>query len=100
MKTKKIPQFKSIREEAVFWDTHAITDYWGNMEEVEIEFIPQTKKAESVTIRLEPELKKRLEKAAKNNRVSLSTIARLWLIDRLRNQNNSAGETRSLSVFK
>lgn len=89
MTTKKIPQFKSIQEEAKFWDTHAITDYWGEMEEIDIEFIPQTKKVESVTIRLEPELKKRLEQVASKNRVSLSTIARLWLIDRLRDKNGS-----------
>lgn len=87
MRTKKIPQFKSIQEEALFWDTHNITDYWGDMEKVDIEFIPARKKADSVTIRLEPELKQLLEQVARRNRLSLSTIARLWLIDRLRDQN-------------
>lgn len=89
MNVKKIPQFKSIQEEALFWDTHDITDYWGDMEEVVIEFIPQRKKEESVTIRVEPELKKRLELVARKNRVSLSTITRLWLIDRLRKENSA-----------
>lgn len=84
--SKKIPQFKSIQEEAKFWDTHNITDYWGGMKEIDIEFIPQQKKDESLTIRLEPKLKERLELVAKSNRVSLSTIARLWLIDRLRTE--------------
>lgn len=89
MSSKKIPQFKSIQEEAAFWDTHNITDYWEKMEKVNIEFIPSQKKAESVTIRLEPELKNRLEQVARKNRVSLSTIARLWLIDRLRDQKRT-----------
>ncbi len=86
MKTKKIPQFKSIQEEAMFWDTHDITDYWGDMKEVDIEFIPQKRKDESLTIRLEPELKERLGVIAQKNRVSISTIARLWLIDRLKRE--------------
>lgn len=88
MKTKKIPRFKSIQEEATFWDSHDITDYWDDMEEVDIQFIPQQKKNESFTVRVEPELKKRLELVARKNRVSLSTITRLWLIDRLQNENN------------
>ena len=89
MNTKNIPQFKSIQEEAKFWDTHNITDYWDDMEKVDLEFIPLQKKEDSVTIRLEPMLKKRLEQVAKKSRVSLSTIARLWLIDRLRNEQTA-----------
>ena len=89
MNTKNIPQFKSIQEEAKFWDTHNITDYWDDMEKVDLEFIPLQKKEDSVTIRLEPMLKKRLEQIAKKSRVSLSTIARLWLIDRLRNEQTA-----------
>ena len=86
---KKIPQFKSIQEEAIFWDTHNITDYWDDMEEVDVEFIPHKKKGESLTIRLEPELKERLNKIAHKSRESLSTIARLWLIDRLRDESRN-----------
>jgi len=87
MSTKKIPQFKSIQEEALFWDSHSLTDYWEDMEKVDVEFIPAERKAESVTIRLEPALKRRLEQVARRNRLSLSTISRLWLIDRLKEQN-------------
>lgn len=86
---KQIPQFKSIQEEAKFWDTHNITDYWGDLEKVDLEFIPLQKKVDSVTIRLEPALKQKLDQFAKKSRVSLSTIARLWLIDRLRNEQST-----------
>lgn len=89
MKTKQIPQFKSIQEEALFWDTHALTDYWGPMEEVSLEYVPAPRKAESITIRLEPELKRRLEQVARQNNLSLSTFSRLWLIDRLKDQKVS-----------
>lgn len=80
---KKIPRFKNIQEEAAFWDSHSITDYWETMEPVTVQFIPAEKKIDSMTIRLEPELKKRLGIIAQKSRLSLSTIARLWLIDRL-----------------
>lgn len=90
MNIKKIPKFKSIQEEAKFWDTHDITDYWGDMEKISIEFIPAQRKAESVTIRIEAALKKRLEQVARKNRLSLSTIARLWLIDRLQEESTNS----------
>lgn len=84
--TKKIPKFKNYKEEAKFWDTHDVTDYINEMDFVDVEFVPRQRKEASVTIRVEPELKKRLEQVALRNRVSLSTIARLWLIDRLRTE--------------
>jgi len=82
----KIPKFKNYKEEAKFWDTHEISDYLDEMKFVDVEFIPRQKRAESVTIRVEPELKKRLHQIARKNSVSLSTIARLCLIDRLRDE--------------
>ena len=34
MSTKKIPQFDSIQEMAHFWDTHDLTDFEDELEEV------------------------------------------------------------------
>ncbi|MBU1110425.1 BrnA antitoxin family protein [Patescibacteria group bacterium] len=43
--TGKIPTFKTIKEEAKFWDTHDITDYLSEMKSVEVEFVvPREKK--------------------------------------------------------
>ena len=56
--TKKIPKFKNYKEEARFWDTHDISDYIDEMKFVDVEFIPRQKREESMTIRIEPELKK------------------------------------------
>ncbi len=87
--TKKIPKFKNYKEEAKFWDTHDISDYIDEMKFVDVEFIPRQKREESMTIRVEPELKKRLDQIARKNNISLSTIARLWLIERLKNEPSS-----------
>ena len=86
MKNKKLPKFYTLQQEARFWETHNITDYWDDMEPVKLEFIPLKKKEETITIRLEPELKKRIEQIANQNRLTLSTIVRLWLIDKLKKE--------------
>lgn len=80
----KIPEFKSRAEEAHFWDTHDITDYWGEMEDAEIEFVDDTKHDETITVRVKPKLKERLDKLAKSYGINLSTLARMWLIEKLR----------------
>lgn len=79
----KIPEFKSRAQEARFWDTHDITDYWGEMEDVKIEFLDEPKHEETITIRVKSKFKERLEKVARSYGISLSTLARMWLIEKL-----------------
>jgi len=80
----KLPKFKSIKEEAEFWDTHDVTDYLSELEPVELVFDPSTEKKETLTIRVQPGLKKRLKTIAKNYGLNLSTLTRIWLIDKLK----------------
>jgi hypothetical protein len=40
----KLPKFKSIREEARFWDTHDVTDYLSELKPVELVFDPSAEK--------------------------------------------------------
>ncbi|MCY4653028.1 MAG: CopG family antitoxin [Dehalococcoidia bacterium] len=37
-KQRTIPEFASREEEAEFWDTHDIADYWDELEPVEVKF--------------------------------------------------------------
>ena len=83
-KISKIPEFKSIAEEAKFWDTHSFSDYWDEMESVEVEFLNEQKHEETITVRVKPKFKERLEKVARSYGINLSTLARMWLIERLR----------------
>lgn len=81
--TNKIPKFKSIQEEADFWDKNDITDFLPEMKRVKIGYKPKIVKEESIVIRVQPKMKKRLEVMAENQGVNLSTMLRMWFVERL-----------------
>lgn len=85
MKNKNlIPKFKNIREEADFWDKNDVTDFMTEMKEVKVKFIPKILKEESIVIRVQPRMKKRLEMIALDKGLTLSTMLRMWFVERLR----------------
>lgn len=84
MKTAKIPKFKSIAQEAEFWDTHDVTDYMGSMKFADVEFAPKQKKAKTITFRIEPKLKEDIDKIARHLGLNVSTLYRTWLIENVR----------------
>ena len=88
-KVKRIPRFRSIAEEARFWDTHDVTDYLSEMKEVKVTFDPSAPKEEILTIRIQSGLKRRLEKMAKSYGINLSTLARILFIDKVRETKDS-----------
>jgi len=83
-KLKKIPDFKTIQEEAEFWDTHSITDYLHEMKEIKIIFKPAIPKEETIVVRVQVGLKKKLERKAQEEGLPLSTMLRTWFIKMLR----------------
>ena len=87
-KVKKIPKFKNIKEEARFWDTHDVSDYLLEMEEVKTSFDLSAPKEEILTIRVQSNLKKQLEKIAKSYGINLSTLLRIWLVDKLKEKES------------
>lgn len=85
MKNKNlIPKFKNLREEADFWDKNDVTDFIPEMKEVKVEFEPKILKEENIVIRVQPRMKKRLEMIAENEGLTLSTMLRMWFVERLR----------------
>jgi hypothetical protein len=60
---KKIPRFKTMQEEADFWDTHSINDYLPELKETRIEYLPKVKKG-----------------------ITLSTLVRICLIEKLQDE--------------
>lgn len=72
----KIPAFHSYEEEANFWDTHDFVD---------LELLDEYKpKRESIILRVQSAMKKKLEKVAKKKGVSVSVLSRTWLAEKLR----------------
>ena len=84
----RIPDFKSYEKEANFWDTHDITDFEDETEDVEIVFALDKPKEETLIVRLQKNLKEKLVKLAKRRGVSLSTLARILLTERLQAVNS------------
>ena len=87
-KTKaRIPRFKTIGEEAEFWDSHSLTEFSQETEEVEdVRFVrPAPKKG--MTLRLEPDTQAILTRLARAKGIGPSTLARMWILERLRDED-------------
>jgi hypothetical protein len=88
----KIPSFSSIEEEAEFWDTHDFTDFEDELTEVTVTFGREL--AERVTVRLDQTDRTALVRHARKIGVGPSTLARMWLKERL---NQEAERARKAS---
>lgn len=84
-KKNKLPDFNkmSLEEEAKWWDTHDVTDYWNEMEDVDIVFDLKKPRTETLIVRLQKDLKDRLTNIARKKGLNVSTLARMWLIEKL-----------------
>ena len=82
-KASRIPKFKTYAEEANFWDTHSLADYWNEFEDVDIVFDLQKPKEETLVLRLQKNVKDKLERKARSKGLNVSALARMWLIERL-----------------
>lgn len=82
-KVNKIPIFKSIKEEAKFWDTHSFADYWDDFEDVDIVVELHKPKDDAIVLRLQKGLKGKLEEIARKKGVNVSALTRMWLMERL-----------------
>ena len=79
-----IPNFKSVQEEANFWDTHDSEDYYSQSAP-EVKFSKNLKSIyqKVVPIRLDESTKKAIEKVAKEKGIGISTTARMLIRERL-----------------
>lgn len=87
---QSIPEFKSIQEEAEFWDTHDFTDFTDFSESV---VLNGSQNIRSVfTVRIEGDDFDQLAKRARELGIGASTLARMWIRERLRQEANHAAE--------
>ena len=87
----RIPAFQSIEEEAAFWDTHDVTDFLDESQPAEISVGQEF--AERLTIRLDKGDRELLVKEARAKGVGPSTLARMWLKERLREVAESSARS-------
>jgi len=88
----KIPQFKSDKEEARFWDTHSAADFLDQFEEVkEPLFFRPTKRTAS--IRLENTVVKKIRSIAQGKGLNYTTLIRMWVLEKLKQEQHSIRAT-------
>ena len=83
-KISKIPKFKSIQEEAEFWDTHDFTEFMDELTPVKMRVTLGQPKEETLTVRLQTKLKARLASIATEMGVNTSTLARMWIVEKIK----------------
>jgi len=85
-KRLQIPKFKSIREEALFWDKHDVGDYIHFMRPAKVRYNPSVPKEATLSLRLSPQLKRAVEAIARKNNLSTSTLVRSWVIENIQTE--------------
>ena len=80
-----IPQFKSLDDEAQFWDTHDTTDFEGEFQPVSIRFTGLVERG--LTIRLQTDDFHNLKHLAQQKGIGVSSLVRMWVKERLAQQN-------------
>jgi len=73
----------SLDEIARFWDTHNVTDYENETKDVDIVFELNKPRTESLVLRVQKNIKEKLEKVARSKGLNVSTLARMWLMEKL-----------------
>ena len=82
-KASRIPKFKNVREEAKFWDTHSFVDFEDELEDVEIVVELAKPRDETLVLRIQKNMKERLERIAHKRGLNISTLSRIWLMEKL-----------------
>ncbi len=86
MKKSKLPRTDSIEKLAEFWDTHDLTDFEEELEEVAE---PVFVRGSAIRVPFELREAKALEKMAQSKGVSREELIRAWVLQKLTRRNNS-----------
>lgn len=86
--TKKLPKFKNLDEEAKFWDTHSVTDYGKVISPKKMDIKSPLKM--TFTVRLESKTVNELDNIAKEKGIGPRTLARMWLLEKLKEEYQTA----------
>ncbi len=89
-KKSRIPEFKTIAEEAEFWDTHDTTDYEDEFKPVKARFAD--KLFDRVTIPLDADTLAQLESLAREEELNATALARRWVLERLEQEIRARGK--------
>jgi hypothetical protein len=91
MTARRLPRTDSIQDLAKFWDTHDLTDYEAELTEVDE---PVFERGDLIKVHLPPKEVKALEQIAESKGVSLESLIRDWVRQRL-SRRKVNGSTRA-----
>jgi hypothetical protein len=77
----RIPGFASREEEAEFWDTHDLADYWDELKPVQVTVAKEL--AARIVIDLDAKPWQMLCLLAREKGISPIALARTWIMERL-----------------
>jgi hypothetical protein len=80
MINSNIPQTDSIHELAQFWDTHDLTDFANELEEVHE---PVFERKSVIQVRLEPQEAQAVEHIAQTAGMDSMDLIRQWIIEKI-----------------
>ena len=83
----RIPEFASREEEAAFWDTHSLADYWDEFKPVRVRVAKNL--SEGITIRLDPRTLQTVRSLAHEKGIGPTTLIRMWILEHLREAHPS-----------
>ena len=86
MKKSKLPRTDSIQELAEFWDTHDLTDFEDELEEVTE---PVFVRGAAIKVPLESREVEAVEQMAQAKGVSREELVRAWVQQKLARRNKS-----------
>ena len=98
-KKSRIPKFNSYAEEAEWWDTHSVSDYWDEFTPVKLIYKP-AKKASTLAVRLDLGLKKQVDALAYSQGLSPSTLVRMWMVEHIRSQKMAPASVKVRKASK
>jgi predicted DNA binding CopG/RHH family protein len=92
MKKPKLPNTDSIQKLAEFWDTHDLTDFEDNLQEVAE---PVFARGSALNVPLESRDIAAIERLAQSKGVSPEQLVRSWVLQRIARGKNARPTKRS-----
>jgi hypothetical protein len=80
-KKSRIPKFKSVRDEAEFWDSHDLTDFWDELTPVKVNV--SRKLSHILPVRFDDQTLSDLESEASERGVATGTLIRRLVKEQL-----------------
>jgi hypothetical protein len=95
MKKSKLPKIDSIEKLAEFWDTHDLTDFEDELEEVSG---PVFVRGRAIKVHLKSREVKAVQKMAQAKGISPERLIHTWVVQQLATTTNGRRANRSRSL--